>query len=168
MSKIISHLDTSSRKFYESTYLNEQTNEEVRLLLEVQRKDTVCFNKNLNLIIIRNITNIINNEKIKNQSKYLELLAGTVSHEMMTPLNSITTLSKLTIDILESKKNASGEILNIIQYMNIIYKSSKMLYFLTKDLLDLLKIQRGTFKAKMAFDLNPVQASEEVLDYFDN
>ena len=52
-------------------------------------------------MIIRNITHIIDNEKTNNQKKYLELLAGTVSHEMMTPLNSILNLSKIILDKIE-------------------------------------------------------------------
>lgn len=44
--------------------------------------------------MIRNISYIISGEKQKNDSKYLELLAAAVSHEMMTPLNAIINLTK--------------------------------------------------------------------------
>lgn len=46
------------------------------------------------LILIRNITHIINYEKAKNVGKYQELLTGTMSHEMLTPLNTIINLSQ--------------------------------------------------------------------------
>lgn len=45
-------------------------------------------------MIIRDITDIITKERIQNEHKYLELMTGTVSHEMFTPLNSIINVSK--------------------------------------------------------------------------
>jgi signal transduction histidine kinase len=62
------------------------------------------MSKQQNIVIIRNITHIIENEKTNNQKKYLELLAGTVSHEMMTPLNSILNLSKIILDKIEQEE----------------------------------------------------------------
>ena len=43
-------------------------------------------------MLIRNISHIINYEKSKNVGKYQELLTGTVSHEMLTPLNAIINI----------------------------------------------------------------------------
>jgi signal transduction histidine kinase len=73
------------------------------------------------------------------------LLAGTVSHEMMTPLNSILNLSKLILDrtLQEERGVNKADMLpdiEISKYISIIYKSSNLLYYLIKDLLDLLKI----------------------------
>ena len=45
------------------------------------------------MILLRNISHIIKYEKSKNQTKYQELLTATMSHEMLTPLNSIINLS---------------------------------------------------------------------------
>lgn len=45
------------------------------------------------MLLIRNITHIINYEKHKNENKYQELLTGTMSHEMLTPLNTIINIS---------------------------------------------------------------------------
>ena len=45
------------------------------------------------MIVIRNISVIIEFEKVKNENKYQELLTATMSHEMLTPLNSIINLS---------------------------------------------------------------------------
>ncbi len=75
----------------------------------------------------------------------MELLAGTVSHEMMTPLNSILNLSKIILDKIEQdeleiKIVNVGPSLEISKYIGIIYKSSNLLFYLIKDLLDLLKI----------------------------
>ncbi len=45
------------------------------------------------MIVIRDISLIIEFEKEKNENKYQELLTATMSHEMLTPLNSIINLS---------------------------------------------------------------------------
>lgn len=45
------------------------------------------------MLVIRNITFIIEYEKIKNENMYQELMTATISHEMLTPLNSIINLS---------------------------------------------------------------------------
>jgi signal transduction histidine kinase len=58
------------------------------------------------MLLIRNITHIINYEKHKNEGKYQELLTGTMSHEMLTPLNIIINLS----NIVDLKLSKAGEI----------------------------------------------------------
>ena len=45
------------------------------------------------MIVIRNISVIIEFEKVKNENTYQELLTATMSHEMLTPLNSIINLA---------------------------------------------------------------------------
>jgi len=45
------------------------------------------------MLVIRDISMIIEFEKEKNENKYQELLTATMSHEMLTPLNSIINLS---------------------------------------------------------------------------
>ena len=44
------------------------------------------------------------NERIRNYNKYLELLTNTVSHEMLTPLNSIINLSRMINEKIEKEK----------------------------------------------------------------
>jgi signal transduction histidine kinase len=63
----------------------------------------------------------------------------------MTPLNSILNLSKIIYDRVtqeesESVKAELGPDIEMSKYIGIIYKSSNLLYYLIKDLLDLLKI----------------------------
>lgn len=66
------------------------------------------------MLLIRNITHIINYEKHKNENKYQELLTGTMSHEMLTPLNTIINIS----GIIEMKlKKAVGGSQDFIQIM---------------------------------------------------
>ncbi len=62
-------------------------------MVEVIKKK-VAFNfLSCQLIIIKNISSIIDFEKQKNESKYQQLLLASVSHEMLTPLNAIINLS---------------------------------------------------------------------------
>lgn len=63
------------------------------------------------MLLIRNITHIINYEKQKNEGKYQELLTGTMSHEMLTPLNTIINLS----NIVEMKLKKSADVAKIWQ-----------------------------------------------------
>jgi signal transduction histidine kinase len=55
------------------------------------------------MVLFRNISHILQYENQKNQHKYQEMLAGTMSHEMMTPLNAILSMSTL----IEKKFNES-------------------------------------------------------------
>jgi predicted transcriptional regulator len=50
--------------------------------------------------------------------------------------------------------------------ITIIFKSSNMLYFMIKDLLDLLKIQNGTFETKMSTNFNPTDVGQDMLNLF--
>ena len=45
------------------------------------------------MIVIRNISVIVEFEQVKSENKYQELLTATMSHEMLTPLNSIINLA---------------------------------------------------------------------------
>jgi signal transduction histidine kinase len=70
------------------------------------RKVAIEYNERpATLLLIRNITHIVKYEKSKNVEKYQELLTGTMSHEMLTPLNAILNL----IDILVSKVSSQSE-----------------------------------------------------------
>ena len=57
------------------------------------------------MILFRNITRVIQYEKEKNQFRYQEMLAGTISHEMKTPLNAILNMSSLIENKIQKKKN---------------------------------------------------------------
>lgn len=61
------------------------------------------------MLLIRNITHIINYEKHKNENKYQELLTGTMSHEMLTPLNTIINLSGIIELKMKKAVDATSE-----------------------------------------------------------
>ena len=65
------------------------------ITVEVTKK-CIKFNESAcQLISIKNISSIIEYEKNKNEAKYQQLLLGSVSHEMLTPLNAIINLSTI-------------------------------------------------------------------------
>ena len=61
------------------------------------------------MIVIRNINLIVEYEKIKNENKYQELMTATMSHEMLTPLNSIINLSVYVEEKLRKRFNLDAE-----------------------------------------------------------
>ena len=63
------------------------------LSVEIQRNRITFNNQVATLLILRNISTIINCEKQKNENKYLEILTATISHELMTPLNAVINLT---------------------------------------------------------------------------
>ena len=67
------------------------------------------------MISIRDISNIIDYEKTKNEAKFFEALTATASHEMLTPLNSILNLSnhilkKLNVIYCNKDKQSTASI----------------------------------------------------------
>ena len=79
------------------------------------------------------------NSRTISHNHFYELLTATVSHEMRTPLNSVTNL----LVSLESylKKDAAG-----LRLHRISNNSAKMLTFLVNDMLDLFQIKNGKLK----------------------
>jgi signal transduction histidine kinase len=55
------------------------------------------------MIVIRNISVIVEFEQVKSENKYQELLTATMSHEMLTPLNSIINLAVYLEEKIKAK-----------------------------------------------------------------
>ena len=94
------------------------------------RKGSMYFrNQQSLMIVLKNVTSLIRYEKVKLENHFYELLTATVSHEMRTPLNSVTNL----LVSLESymKEDAAG-----LRLHRIITNSAKMLTYLINDMLD--------------------------------
>jgi len=54
-----------------------------------------CFDgKNCNLMVVRDITQVMQYRKLKNEFKYMQLLVRTMSHEQLSPLNAILNLAE--------------------------------------------------------------------------
>ena len=80
------------------------------------------------MIIVKNLTSLIQYEKIKLQNHFYEILTATVSHDLRTPLNSMIGLLNQVQPHVNSRTGA--------KFMKIITSSSKFMLFLVNDLLD--------------------------------
>jgi signal transduction histidine kinase len=81
------------------------------------------------MIVIRNLTELIKYQETQKVSHYYELLTATVSHEMLTPLNSILTFLAQVLSRVEDQY--------LQKQLRIISSSSHMLHYLVSDLIDL-------------------------------
>lgn len=131
------------------------------------------------MLVIRNITFIVEFEKVKNEGKYQELLTATMSHEMLTPLNSIINLStfveqklsklsegKEARRTLRQSDNKGSEIAQSLQFVHIIRSSANILQYLIKDLIDLMNIKLNKFTSVVQ-PFSPLEACEDVLHCFE-
>eukprot|EP00347_Sterkiella_histriomuscorum_P002543 403367746 len=64
-------------------------------VIEIELFKVFFEDKDSILVIIKNISQLLNSEKEKNINRYQEMLTATISHELMNPLNSIINLSNL-------------------------------------------------------------------------
>lgn len=111
------------------------------------------------MIMIKNLTPMINYEKLKVENLFYEMLTATVSHDMRTPLNSIIGL--LT-HIDNGKYVSSGE---GQRFLSIIKNSSNFLLFLVNDLLDFFQIKNGKFKKNLKW-VNMRESFKELVEMF--
>ncbi len=111
------------------------------------------------------------------------MMTATVSHEMMTPLNSILNLSHYVQSKLKALLNATtGEsgasqnkkecqismkqVTETCQHLSIVFNSASHLQYLVKGLLDVMKLKNGKLKLNEEdFDLE--EASREVTKLFE-
>ena len=89
------------------------------------------------MVVIKNITSLVNYEKVKIENHFYEMLTATVSHEMRTPLNVILTLLSNLKHLVNEPKSQ--------RMIQVIHNSSKMLLSLVNDMLDIFQIKNGRF-----------------------
>ncbi len=97
----------------------------------------------MRMINIRDVTKLVQYEKLKVHSHLADMLTATISHDMRTPLNAIITVSKNISHDLQydsSSIRRSNE-----KYLSIITNSALLLSYLVNDLTDLFKIRTGKF-----------------------
>ena len=146
--------------FYEKVYRGEESkySSEVR----VQREGTVdCWNWiSVNLLVINydpehsnieiigvnyDITELKETEveliKARDKAETMDRLKSAflanMSHEIRTPLNAIVGFSELMADTKDADESRT--------YINIIHENNELLLQLISDILDLSKIEAGTF-----------------------
>ncbi|CDW84159.1 histidine kinase-dna gyrase b-and hsp90-like domain containing protein [Stylonychia lemnae] len=166
-------------QFYELELVSgEQCDDEERIFTHIQKLEIQYKQKSAQMIIIRNISHIIHYEKAKNQNKYLELLTQTMSHEFLTPLNSILHLSAFIEKKLQEKylkeRQITGDMgsqvdkdLKIcLDYLNIVRSSASIMSFLVKDLLDLMYIRQNSFNLEKK-NFSVIEACQEVIKCYE-
>lgn len=121
------------------TYAHDLANEKDLLEIKIQNRT-------------RQLAQLV--AELKTTNKYKSQFLGNMSHELLTPLNSIIGFARLlgdqTIGSLNSKQ---------LDYINTIVLSANHLMELINDILDLVKFDQG--KSKLVPEIFPV---EEVIN----
>jgi signal transduction histidine kinase len=101
---------------------------------------------------------VLINEKQKNEHIYHQLMLGTVSHELLTPLNAIINLSGMFKRKFEKENNKED-----IELISVIHYSSLIMHLMIQNMLDLMKLNRGNLKPNVT-SFNPISMSADVLE----
>lgn len=91
------------------------------------------------MVTIRDMTDIHRLSVTSHENQMTKMLAATVTHEMMTPLNCIVTFVR---SILKA-----GDFQRIKHFAALIERTTKMLRLNMRDLLDRSLLEVGKFKA---------------------
>ena len=108
----------------------------------------VIWESQVALILIgKNVTRVIQLEKVNLESQYKSALLRTVSHELRTPTNALITMAQL---VQESGKLGQKN----LERMDLIKSSCSYLLCLINDLLDYSQIMAGCLKiSRIQIDL---------------
>lgn len=87
------------------------------------------------------------------ENKYSQLTTQTMSHELMTPLNSITNLSEMSLKSVSGMISHKGRVLKIDdlieirQFLQVVYTSSQHMFIMIKSQLEVQHIkQKSTLR----------------------
>ena|SRR3569833_397165 len=83
------------RKIEERFSIFEKNKSDAKHVFEYKYKKCIFDNQKCKLIIIREITDIANVEYARSLEKVSEVMVASTSHDMRTPLNTMTTMIKL-------------------------------------------------------------------------
>eukprot|EP00347_Sterkiella_histriomuscorum_P022915 403336673 len=127
-------------------------------IVNLMLQDMHFLNKELRLVLFHRITSFVKYEKLKMENNFYEMITATVSHDMRTPINSITGL----LDSLEHfiQKSEGKKLIQVIR------NSSKILLFLVNDILDFFMLKNGKFKSSLQ-EADPRNCLNEMIDMFE-
>ena len=96
-------------------------------MLEIQIIPRRFDNSECSLIVIRNVSYVLRQEKQRLEASHQQLIVQTMSHEQLTPLNAILNLA----DMLKKCENNEMEIQKDekVEYIDIIWSSGKMMEY---------------------------------------
>ena len=88
------------------------------------------------MLVIKNVSHVVRTENLKSELKYQQLMVKTMSHEQLTPLNAILTISEVLLDqpTLPDKEDLDNN-------LQVIWSSGKILEFNIKSQLSQLQVQ---------------------------
>lgn len=91
------------------------------------------------LLIIRNISHVVRQEKLQSEYEYQQALIQTRQHEDLTPLNAILNISELLLeDNLFSQEQRD--------HLQVIWSSGKMLEFNIQSQLSQMQIEQESLE----------------------
>ena len=67
------------------------------MLFEIQIKPRSFRDQKCSLVVIRNVSHVVRQQKLQAEFEYQQLLVKTMSHEQLTPLNAILNVSDILI-----------------------------------------------------------------------
>eukprot|EP00347_Sterkiella_histriomuscorum_P018708 403344478 len=113
--------------------------------------------RDLKMIVFNRITSFVNNERQKMENNFIEMITATISHDMRTPINSITGLIQSLEKFVPQQEGK--------KVLSVINNSSKTILFLVNDILDYFQIKHGIFHAKTQ-NCNIFNTVNEMIDMF--
>lgn len=100
--------------------------------------DMVCINYDITELKETEFKLIEAKNKAENLDRLKSAFLANMSHEIRTPLNAIVGFSNLLVETEEVEER--------IQYMSIVQENTELLLQLISDILDLSKMESGTFE----------------------
>lgn len=100
--------------------------------------DMVCVNYDITELKATEQKLIDAKDKAENLDRLKSAFLANMSHEIRTPLNAIVGFSSLLVETQEEEER--------MQYMGIVRENTELLLQLISDILDLSKMESGTFE----------------------
>ena len=148
--------DPESENISMSKYASSSQLKDQNLIVVEIKFQAIKFQQKDNMLVkISNIDKIVQGEHDKAKAAYQQALTATVSHEQMTPLNSILNLSDMLIakakDQVQTSDGGkisltSGELKNDIETLKVINSSTHMMKIMNQSLLDSQAISDGDLR----------------------
>ena len=148
-------------------------NTEAQIVVEIKFQAIKFQQKDNCLIKISNIDKIVQGEHDKAKAAYQQALTATVSHEQMTPLNSILNLSDLLIakarDHIQNSESkislTKDDLKSDIDTLKVINSSTHMMKIMNQSLLDSQAISDGELRLCYRV-MSPKAAIQQLVDFF--
>eukprot|EP00347_Sterkiella_histriomuscorum_P013092 403366052 len=121
-----------------------------REVIEIEFFNVKFEDKDSVIVIIRNISQLLNSEKERISNRYQEMLTATISHELMNPLNSIINLTSLAKQQYGGPKIYQMLVEDWFRYFKMINSSSIMMHHMVKSQIDIQLVKQNKFSQKIS------------------